>query len=72
MQYLQGGAALKALLARCAAALVLGLICQQANALPKHAPVPGGVAVIDLGQATTAPTARWGEQPLAVVRDKGS
>ena len=43
-----------------------------AIALPKHAPVPGGIAVIDLGPASqTAPTARWGEQPLAVVRDNG-
>lgn len=41
-------------------------------ALPLNAPVPGGVAVIDLGPATqAAPTARWGEQPLAVVREKG-
>jgi len=43
-----------------------------AVALPKHSPVPGGVAVIDLGPASqTTPTARWGEQPIAVVRDKG-
>jgi murein DD-endopeptidase MepM/ murein hydrolase activator NlpD len=34
--------------------------------------VPGGVAVIDLGVAgTAAPTARWGGQPLAVVRQDG-
>ena len=43
-----------------------------AAALPQHAPVPGGVAVIDLGAAgPTAPTARWGDQPLAVLRDNG-
>jgi len=44
-----------------------------ALALPEHAPVPGGVAVLDLGPATQqpAPTARWGEQPLAVVRERG-
>jgi len=43
-----------------------------AVALPKNSPVPGGVAVIDLGPASQpAPTARWGEQPLAVVRDNG-
>lgn len=42
------------------------------QALPRHSPVPGGVAVIDLGPASqTAPTARWGEQSLAVVQDKG-
>jgi murein DD-endopeptidase MepM/ murein hydrolase activator NlpD len=41
-------------------------------ALPQHSPVPGGVAVIDLGVAgTAAPTARWGGQPLAVVRQDG-
>lgn len=43
-----------------------------AFALPRHLPVPGGVAVVDLGPAgQTVPTARWGEQPLAVVRDNG-
>lgn len=43
-----------------------------ATALPRHAPVPGGVAVIDLGpDSRPAPTARWGEQPLAVVRESG-
>ena len=26
---------------------------------------------LDLGLAQSAPTARWGEQPLAVVRDNG-
>jgi len=41
-----------------------------AVALPLHAPVPGGVAVIDLGPGSPpAPTARWGEQALAVVRE---
>ncbi len=42
------------------------------HALPRHSPVPGGVAVIDLGpDSQPAPTARWGEQPLAVVREGG-
>lgn len=41
-------------------------------ALPQHSPVPGGVAVIDLGPASQpTPTARWGEQALAVVQEKG-
>lgn len=71
MQYLQGSTALNTALARCIAALVLGLIAPLAGALPKNAPVPGGVAVLDLGLAQSAPTARWGEQPLAVVRDNG-
>lgn len=52
-------------------ALALGPITN-AFALPLNSPVPGGVAVIDLGPAhQPAPSARWGEQPLAVVQDKG-
>ena len=51
--------------------LVLGHALS-AFALPAHSPVPGGVAVIDLGPATApAPTARWGEHALAVTRDHG-
>lgn len=43
-----------------------------AFALPRNAPVPGGVALIDLGPADqVAPTARWGEQALAVLRENG-
>jgi murein DD-endopeptidase MepM/ murein hydrolase activator NlpD len=43
-----------------------------ALALPAHAPVPGGVAVIDLGPATgAAPQARLGDRPLAVVSERG-
>lgn len=43
-----------------------------AYALPTHAPVPGGVAVIDLGpDRGTVPTARHTDQPLAVVREAG-
>lgn len=53
--------------------LLLGLmLAGSAFALPQHAPVPGGVAVIDLGSASAKqPVARWNEQPLAVVADKG-
>jgi murein DD-endopeptidase MepM/ murein hydrolase activator NlpD len=54
--------------------LIAGLLgCSTAAiALPKHAPVPGGIAVIELGSdKSAAPGARWGEQPLAVVRDNG-
>jgi len=51
--------------------LALGQACA-AFALPQHSPVPGGVAVIDLGPASQpTPSARWGDQPLAVVQDKG-
>ncbi|MBL8430243.1 MAG: peptidoglycan DD-metalloendopeptidase family protein [Dechloromonas sp.] len=52
-------------------ALMLGCTTS-AVALPKHAPVPGGVAVVDLGPATQeAPTARIGEQQIAIVRENG-
>ena len=71
MQYFQGDATLSAVLLRCFVLLALGLSAPLAKALPKNAPVPGGVAVLDLGVAQSAPTARWGEQPLAVVRDNG-
>ena len=71
MQYFQSDATLSAVLLRCFVLLALGLSAPLAKALPKNAPVPGGVAVLDLGLAQSAPTARWGEQPLAVVRDNG-
>jgi murein DD-endopeptidase MepM/ murein hydrolase activator NlpD len=42
-----------------------------AFALPGNSAVPGGIAVIDLGPASgSAPTARWGEQPLAVISER--
>ena len=48
------------------------LLTGSALALPTHAPVPGGVAVIDLGAASGGqPAARWNEQLLAVVAEKG-
>lgn len=54
--------------------LALGL-CHSAAvfALPRHAPVPGGVALIDIGPADqgAAPSARWAERSIAVVRDHG-
>ncbi len=41
-------------------------------ALPRHAPVPGGVAVVDLGDTgAAAPRARWDGKRLAVVREGG-
>ncbi|MBS1159124.1 MAG: family peptidase [Proteobacteria bacterium] len=52
--------------------LVLALAGSAALALPIDAPVPGGIAVINLGPAgQSAPTVRWDEQSIAVVRDKG-
>ena len=56
---------------RLAGALLLAWVLPAA-ALPQHAPVPGGVAVIDLGPATgAAPSAQWGDRPLAVVAERG-
>ena len=52
--------------------LAICLSAASANALPKHAPVPGGIAVIDLGPSSKSlPTARWGDRPLAVVSEQG-
>ena len=53
--------------------LLLALaLAAPAFALPDNSPVPGGVAVIDLGPVSReAPTARWREQALAVVKDSG-
>lgn len=48
------------------------LLAGTAFALPTHAPVPGGIAVIALGPASAGqPAARWNEQPLAVVAHDG-
>ncbi len=41
-------------------------------ALPTHAPVPGGLAVVDLGPSHSArPDAHWDQQPLAVLNEGG-
>jgi hypothetical protein len=72
VQHLPGCQALKGATRRSIGALALGLAWSTGWALPAHSPVPGGVAVVDLGPAAqSAPTARWGEQPLAVVRQDG-
>ena len=58
--------------ARLCGALGLLLVSAASLALPQHSPVPGGVAVVDLGPAgQAAPVVRWGEQPVAVVRENG-
>lgn len=36
-----------------------------------HKPVPGGVAVVDLGQAARAPSASYQGKPLLVIREDG-
>lgn len=35
-------------------------------------PVPGGVAVIDLGQATQAPKASYQGKPVLVIKEQGN
>mgnify|MGYP000968385302 CR=1 FL=1 len=70
MQHLQGRQTLR--LTRLFGTLVLALSSTAGSALPQHNPVPGGVAVVELAvDGTAPPTARWGEQPLAVVRENG-
>ncbi len=60
------------LIALCSALFGLAFFSLPATALPQHSPVPGGVAVIDLGPTGgEAPKVFWGEQPLAVVREQG-
>lgn len=52
--------------------LIAGLLASAAaTALPLHAPVPGGVAVVALGKDKAAPSARWNDLPLAVVQGDG-
>ncbi len=70
MQYLQGSSALNPVRPLIGALLLASSL--GVAALPRHSPVPGGVAVIDLGPiGQAAPSARWGEQPIAVVSDHG-
>jgi murein DD-endopeptidase MepM/ murein hydrolase activator NlpD len=48
------------------------LLATGVQALPKNSPVPGGIAVVEVGlNSQPAPQVRWGEQSLAVVSDKG-
>ena len=58
----------------CALALLLAGLTPAANALPREARVPGGIALIPLGarsQGGAAPQARLGEQPLLVTEANG-
>lgn len=57
---------------RPALAAALLLAAASALALPRNAPVPGGVAVVPLEErGDTPPRALLGETPLAVVREDG-
>lgn len=47
--------------------LICGVSAAQAAAFPRDQRVPGGVAVIALGAASTKPTARLGDKPVLVV-----
>jgi murein DD-endopeptidase MepM/ murein hydrolase activator NlpD len=67
------------LFSRSLAAVALSLCAAMCVALPAHAdsyisrllnkPVPGGVAVVDLGPAAQAPKATWQGKPVLVVKD---
>lgn len=75
MQHFQGGTALispRRLASNLGSlALFLALCSGYAIALPSHSPVPGGVAVIDLGPCgPAAPSVKQGEQAIAVVREQ--
>lgn len=54
-----------------ALAAALLLAAAPARALPRHSPVPGGIAVIPVSAGDQPPHARFGETPLAVVREQG-
>ncbi len=70
MQHLQGGPALNP--TRIPIGILLFACALGAAALPVDSPVPGGVAVVDLGpNGGEAPSVRWGEQPVAVVDEHG-
>ena len=57
---------------RAVAAVFICFLATGVQALPRNLPVPGGIAVIELGLSSQpAPQARWGEQALAVVGEKG-
>ena len=67
-------AALSRLSRRCALALALAALTHTAYALPREARVPGGIALIPLGEriaGAAAPVARLGEQPLWVTTANG-
>jgi len=51
-----------------AACLLAAATAAEAVALPRHHPVPGGVAVVPLGSAPERPAARYGGRPVLVVR----
>ncbi|WP_412479043.1 peptidoglycan DD-metalloendopeptidase family protein [Azonexus sp. IMCC34839] len=51
---------------------LFGLCTAAVRALPQNSPVPGGIAVLDLGpQGQPTPSARWADRPLAVVSENG-
>ncbi|QXH50510.1 peptidoglycan DD-metalloendopeptidase family protein [Pseudomonas fakonensis] len=57
-----------------ALALLLPITAAQASYITRtlNKPVPGGVAVIDLGPASSAPTARFDGKPVLVVKEQDS
>ena len=53
-------------------ALLLPLSAAQASYITRalNKPVPGGVAVVDLGPAASAPSARFDGKPVLVVKEQ--
>ena len=46
------------------------LIAAAALAAPEHAPRPGGIAIVDIGDAAEAmPEASWNDRPVLVMQD---
>ena len=56
---------------RTALFLLISVLPAWALALPRAEPVPGGVAVIPLGEAAQAPRAHYGGKRVLVTRDEG-
>ena len=61
---------------RCSTWLLSLLLClffssAQAAVFPRHNPVPGGIALIPLGEATQRPSARYNERPIVVTEHDG-
>ena len=56
---------------RTALFLLISVLPAWALALPRAEPVPGGVAVIALGEAAQAPRAHYGGKRVLVTRDEG-
>ena len=52
-------------------ALLFLLLAGSATGAPTHSPWPGGVAIVDLGDSVTRPTATFDDRPVLVLRTEG-